>query len=96
MSGAASTASLNDLHRKLAEQMVRTLDRDMEDDLPTDAATMGVIKGFLKDNGITADPASEDSTAELQRKFIDQRKRADDARNKGLALVRAMDQQTGT
>lgn len=98
--GAATTASLQEVHRKLTEQMVKTLDRDLADDMPTDAATMSVIKGFLKDNNITCDPADRDTTSELQRIFKAQTEAAEAARRKfreqGLRAVREDDQQTGT
>lgn len=92
MSGPASTASLHELHRKLAEQMEKTLDRDLKDDMPTDAATMSVIKGFLADNRVTADPADKDATAGLQEKFKEQARLREERKRNALALVK----KTGT
>lgn len=88
MSGAASTASLHELHRKLALQMEKTLDRDLEDNMPTDAATMSVIKGFLADNKITRDPADKDTTGALAEKFKEQARLRDERKKKALSLVR--------
>ncbi|BAN92356.1 terminase small subunit [Ralstonia phage RSB3] len=92
MSGAASTASLHELHRKLAEQLGKTLDRDIEDEMPTDAATLSVISNFLKNNSITCDPADKDTTSALQEKFKEQARMRDERKNKALELVR----KTGT
>lgn len=94
MSTAATTASLNELHRKLADQMLTTLERDIADGMPTDAATMSVIKGFLKDNSITCDPANSDTTSELQKKFADQARIREERKQNALRLARAQD--TGT
>ncbi|APU03189.1 terminase small subunit [Ralstonia phage phiAp1] len=96
MSGAASTASLHELHRKLADQMLSTLKRDIEDDVPTDAATMSVIKGFLKDNNITCDPADRDSTSKLAEQFKEQARIREERKQQALALVKAEDIPTGT
>lgn len=92
MSNAASTASLNELHRKLTEQLIATLDRDTSDDLPTDAATLSVISGFLARNNITCDPADKDTTAALQEKFKAQSAEREARKKKALELVK----KTGT
>lgn len=88
MSGAASTASLNELHRKLAEQLEKTLDRDITDDMPTDAATLSVISNFLARNNITCDPADKDTTKGLQDKFKEQSRLRDERKAAVLALVK--------
>lgn len=93
MSGAAaSTASLNDLHRKLAEQLDKTLERDIKDDMPTDAATLSVIANFLAKNNITCDPADRDTTTALQEKFKQQAAEREQRKQTALALVK----KTGT
>lgn len=91
---AASTASLMELHAKFAMQCHMTLDRDLKDDMPTDAATMSVIKGFLADNKITCDPAERDTTSALAEKFREQARVREERKQKSLALVRG--EQTGT
>lgn len=89
---AASTASLQELHRKLTDQFNQTLDRDIRDDMPTDAATLSVISNFLKNNNITCDPADADTTTALREKFTEQRaardKKREESRNNVLALAR--------
>lgn len=94
MSTQATLTSLHELHRKFAEQCHSTLDRDLKDDMPTDAATLSVIKGFLKDNEITCDPADSDTTATLQSKFVEQQRIREERKKKVLALVEG--QATGT
>lgn len=92
---AATNESLHALHEKFAKNLTRVLERDEADDMPTDAATLGVIKAFLKDNEITADPADKDMTSELRQKFIEQQ---ETARKRKLQLVESARQdiqQTG-
>lgn len=91
---AASTASLMELHAKFARQCHETLDRDLKDDMPTDAATMSVIKGFLADNKITCDPAERDTTDALRGKFTEQQRIREERKQKSLAAVKEV--QTGT
>lgn len=88
MSGAATTASLHELHRKLAEQLEATLDRDINDDMPTDAATLSVISNFLKNNNITCDPADQDTTTALQEKFKEQARIREARKQTALAAVK--------
>lgn len=90
--GAASTASLHALHRKLAQQLEATIDRDITDDMPTDAATLSVINNFLARNNITCDPADKDTTNQLQEKFKEQGRIREERKQQALALVR----KTGT
>lgn len=92
MSGAASTASLHELHRKLAQQLEATIDRDIKDGMPTDAATLSVINNFLARNNITCDPADKDTTAGLQEKFKEQARLREERKQTALALVK----KTGT
>lgn len=88
MSGAASTASLHELHRKLAAQLEATIDRDIKDEMPTDAATLSVINNFLARNNITCDPADQDTTGALQAKFKEQARLREERKATSLALVR--------
>lgn len=98
MSKPASTASLNELHAKLAQQMTKTLERDLEDDMPTDAATMSVISNFLAKNNITCDPADKDTTSALAEKFKQQADIREARKRKSLEAVksRGEDYNTGT
>lgn len=85
----ASTESLNELHRKLSEQLEATLDRDIRDDMPTDAATLSVISNFLKNNNITADPANADSTEALREKFTKASEERKARRAQALSLIKS-------
>lgn len=88
MSGAASTASLHELHRKLAEQLTATIDRDIKDDMPTDAATLSVITNFLAKNNITCDPADSDATSKLQEQFKEQARIREERKRNALTAIR--------
>lgn len=69
----ASKELMEALHGLLAQHFMDRLQQDSADGIPTDAATYGVIKGFLKDNEITADLADGDALDKLREKFAAQR-----------------------
>jgi hypothetical protein len=77
-----------ELHAKLARQLDKTLERDINDDMPTDAATLSVISNFLKNNNITCDPAERDTTSALAEKFKEQARIREERKQKALALVK--------
>lgn len=66
MAKAAGQAELSSLHKLVAEALSSRIQQDITDDLPTDAATLGAAIKFLKDNGITADPADADDLDKLR------------------------------
>ena len=68
MAKATPLAELEELHRRVAKSLNHRIQQDMDDDLPTDAAALGVAIKFLKDNCVTADPADSDHL-ELARAF---------------------------
>ena len=72
----ASKELMEALHGMLAQAFMDRLAEDAAEGIPTDAATYGVIKGFLKDNEITADMADGDQLDKLREKFAAQRKSA--------------------
>ena len=72
MAKAASLADLQELHALIARSLNQRITQDMEDNLPTDAATLGAAIKFLKDNNVTADPADSDDLAELRNKLKEQ------------------------
>ena len=57
MAKATPLAELQELHQLVAKSLNTRISQDMEDNLPTDAATLGAAIKFLKDNSVTADPA---------------------------------------
>ena len=72
MAEGASTEDLKRLQGLVVRQLADTLERDAEDNIPTDAATLGVIVKLLKDNAITSDPADADDLNELRDKLAQQ------------------------
>ena len=66
MPKAASLADLQDLHSLIARSLNQRISQDMEDGLPTDAATLGAAIKFLKDNNVSADPADADDLSALR------------------------------
>lgn len=53
-----SLEKLQQLHGLLAEAMLNEVEEAIADGYPVPAADKGAIAKFLKDNGITADPAA--------------------------------------
>src|SRR5574338_1545976 len=80
MAGRSSSISeLNDLHRLVAKSLSTRLKADLDDEIPTDAATIGAAITFLKNNSITADPAEKEDLNDLRNslvKLADKRKAA--------------------
>lgn len=72
MAKATPLAELQELHRLVAKSLNHRIQADMEDDIPTDAATLGAAIKFLKDNAVTADPADSDDLAKLRDKLSKQ------------------------
>lgn len=55
------------------KSLVARLKEDIQDGIPTDAATLGVIQKVLKDNNVTVDPADNGQLNELRRKLAEAR-----------------------
>lgn len=72
MTKAASLADLQALHSLVARALNQRITQDMEDGLPTDAATLGAAIKFLKDNNVSADPADADDLSALRDKLKQQ------------------------
>lgn len=72
MTKAASKSALEELHAAVAQSLKSRIEQDMQDNLPTDAATLGAAIKFLKDNNISADPADSDDLSELRDKLAQQ------------------------
>lgn len=70
---AASTEDMQTLHKIVVQSITNRITQDMEDDVPTDAATLGAAIKMLKDNNITADPADSNDLADLRKKLVEQR-----------------------
>lgn len=72
MAKAASIADLQELHSLIARSLNQRITQDMEEGLPTDAATLGAAIKFLKDNNVSADPADADDLSALRDKLKQQ------------------------
>lgn len=72
MAKAASLTDLQELHALIARSLSKRISQDMDDELPTDAATLGAAIKFLKDNNVSADPADSDDLTELRDKLRQQ------------------------
>jgi hypothetical protein len=71
MAKASTIAELSDLHKLVAKSLSERISKDLEDDIPTDAATLGAAIKFLKDNAVTADPEDQEDLSELRDKLAE-------------------------
>lgn len=81
---AATMGELQELHRLIAKSFNQRIEQDIEDNIPTDAATLGAAIKFLKDNSVTADPADADDLGALRDKLA---KQAKERRERGSNVV---------
>ena len=81
---AATIGELQELHRLIAKSLNQRIEQDIEDNIPTDAATLGAAIKFLKDNSVTADPADADDLGALRDKLA---KQAKERRERGSNVV---------
>ena len=81
---AATLGELQELHRLIAKSLNQRIEQDIEDNIPTDAATLGAAIKFLKDNAVTADPADADDLGALREKLAKQVK---ERRERGSNVV---------
>ena len=81
---AATLGELQELHRLIAKSLNQRIEQDIEDNIPTDAATLGAAIKFLKDNSVTADPADADDLGALRDKLA---KQAEERRERGSNVV---------
>ena len=87
MPKAASLADLQELHSLIARSLNQRITQDMEDGLPTDAATLGAAIRFLKDNNVSADPADADDLSALRDKLKQQAEQRRAGRSNVLKLA---------
>lgn len=81
---AATLKELQELHKLLARALTKRITKDMDDEIPTDAATLGAVITFLKNNSVTADPKDADDLDDLRKKLTEQA--AERARRKRSVL----------
>lgn len=84
---AASIGELHELHRMITKSMTERIRQDLEDNVPTDAATLGAITKFLKDNNVSADPADKEDLKGLQNDFMRLRQEREARKKKQLELA---------
>lgn len=84
---AATLKELQELHKEVARSLTKRIRQDMEDDVPTDAATLGAAITFLKNNAITADPADANDLDEMRRSLTEQANQR--KKRRGTALEQA-------
>lgn len=65
----ATVGELELLQKLMVQALTSRVQADMEDSIPTDAATLGVIAKLLKDNNVVADPADADDLKNLREKL---------------------------
>lgn len=94
---SGSIAELEELHLLVTQAYSTRIKQDMEDDIPTDAATLSGAAKFLKDNAITADPADKADLkglqAQLKAAAEERQKKAATRRGNVLDLVRKDEQE---
>lgn len=79
----------------IARSFKQRIEQDMEDQIPTDAATLSAAVKFLKDNAVTADPADQDDLSELRDRLAEQARQRKERNGKVLDLVKS-DMKDGT
>lgn len=96
MTQAAPVAELHTLHRLVARSLTERIRQDMEDKLPTDAATIGAAIKFLKDNNVSADPADSEDLGGLREALAEARAKRAQNRSNVVSLAGAdLKQATG-
>jgi hypothetical protein len=94
---SGNIADLEELHGLLTQAYSTRIAQDLEDNIPTDAATLSGAAKFLKDNAITADPADKADLKGLQAQLkaaAEQRSiKAAGSRSSVLELVRKDEQE---
>lgn len=94
---SGNIADLEELHALVTRSYTTRITQDLEDDIPTDAATLSGAAKFLKDNAITADPADKADLkglqAQLKEAAAQRQQKAANARGNLLELVRKDEQE---
>lgn len=68
----ATLADLQELQRLMVQGLKLRMEADIADNIPTDAATYGVMAKLLKDNNVMVDPADADDLSALREKLTAQ------------------------
>lgn len=82
---AATLKELQELHKVVAKSLKTRIENDLEDLVPTDAATLGAAIKFLKDNNVSADPADAEDLTDLREKLTQQMQKRKQRGNAAIA-----------
>lgn len=85
---ASSMKELDELHKLVTRSYKSRIEQDLEDNIPTDAATLSGAVKFLKDNAVTADPADVDDLKDMRDKLSDLAAKRRAKANGTLSLVK--------
>lgn len=85
---ASSMKELEALHGLITRSYTKRIEQDLDDNIPTDAATLSGAVKFLKDNLVTADPADADDLADLRDKLKEVAEKRRQKGAKALELVK--------
>ncbi len=85
---ASSRKELEELHKLVAKSYKTRIEADLDDNIPTDAATLSGAVKFLKDNAVTADPADSDDLSDLRKALVEQAANRKAKAGNVLALVK--------
>lgn len=82
---ASTRKELDELHKLVTKSYKNRIEQDINDNIPTDAATLSGAVKFLKDNCISADPADTDDLDDLRKQLTESM--AAQRRAKGTATL---------
>jgi hypothetical protein len=85
---SSSMAELESLHKLITKSYTNRIEQDLADNIPTDAATLSGAVKFLKDNNVSADPATNDDLGELRAKLTEAAAKRRSKVSNVLALVK--------
>lgn len=85
---AASMQELRELHRLITKSFTTRIKLDLDDNIPTDAATMSGAVKFLKDNAVTADPADVEDLHALRKNLVELAAKRKERADSVLSIVK--------
>lgn len=83
----ATIVELQALQDLIVKSLNKRIEQDLEDDIPTDAATLGVAIKLLKDNNVSADPADSKELSGLREKLAEQQRQRANRRNNVINMA---------
>ena len=83
----ATIVELQALQDLIVKSLNNRITQDIADDIPTDAATLGVAIKLLKDNNVSADPADSQELSGLREKLAEQQRQRANRRNNVINMA---------